>query len=139
MDRLELRTRFAASVEKVRLGSIDLDFYIHKLSALDRARMADKYRILERDSKSDAPSDDATERMTVGAQAFIISRGLVTEAGVRIYKDDEVSAIVEEFPCDALDQLAMKILRHSGIGEAEVDLVKNSEPALSAVSNSVSE
>jgi hypothetical protein len=125
MDRLELRTRFASRIEKFRLEDFDMEVNLRGLSALDRARVIDKYRLLEKEQNG----ENVMEKMTTETQCFIVSRGLVTEGGERIYKDDEAGLLAGEIPCKALDAISKKILSISGMGgnDAE-DKAKNSAP-----------
>ena len=129
MDRLELRTRFAGRIEKFRLDEFDMDVWLRGLSALDRARVVDKYRVLDKVKDS----DNALETLTVETQCYIVSRGLVDEKGSRIYSESDVPQIADEMPCKALDAIAKRILEISGMSAVTVDdQIKNSNPTPSA-------
>ena len=131
MDRLEFRNKFSSRIEQFRLEEFEMDVHLKELSALDRAKVIDTYKILDKDKESAA----AFQTMTLEAQCFIVSRGLVDEHGVRIYKDDEKQAMAEEIPCKALDALSKRILTISGMTQtAATELVKNSEPSPSVAS-----
>lgn len=116
MDRLELRTKFAGKIEAFFLEEFGIDVYLRSLSALERARIVDKYRKLDKGKDGDAAT---FEEMTIEAQCYIVSRGLVDEKGVRVYKDDEAEAIAEEIPCKALDAISKRILFISGMSAKE--------------------
>ena len=124
MDRLELRTKFAGRIEQFRLDDFEMDLYLRPLSALERAKIVDKHKKLEKTNKD---SDTALETLTIETQCFIVARGLVDEKGGRIYKDDEADAIAAEIPCKALDRISAKILEISGM-TARPDAIKNSDP-----------
>jgi hypothetical protein len=129
MDRLEFRNKFSGRIEQFRLEEFEMDVHLKGLSALDRAKVIDTYKILDKDKES----ADAFQKMTLEAQCFIVSRGLVDEHGVRIYKDDEKQAMAEEIPCRALDSLSKRILTISGMTQGTTtELVKNSEPSPNA-------
>ena len=131
MDRLEFRNKFSSRIELFRLEEFEMDVHLKGLSALDRAKVIDTYKILDKDKES----ADAFQKMTLEAQCFIVSRGLVDEHGVRIYKDDEKQAMAEEIPCKALDALSKRILTISGMTQGTTtELVKNSEPSPNVVS-----
>jgi len=129
MDRLELRTKFAGRIEKFRLDEFDITVHLRPLSALERAKIVDKHRTLNKDSET------ALETLTIQSQCFIVGRGLVDAKGNRIYKDDEADAIADEIPCKALDQISAKILEISGMSAKGADDIKNSETAPSGGSS----
>lgn len=131
MDRLELRTKFSSRIETVRLEKYDMTLHIRPLSALERAKTFDKYRELSKGT--DAQS--MFETMTIEAQCFIASRGLVTESGAQVYRADEAAALAEEFPGDALDLIVKYVLHISGMDKSE-DAEKNSTPTLNAAFSS---
>lgn len=133
MDRLELRTKFAGKVEKLPLPEFDTEVFVRSLSALDRARVLDKFKVLNKEMEADG----ALVRMTTEAQCFIVARGLVDQSGNRTYSDEEVAAIGEEIPSKALDAISRKILSLSGIGETAEDPLKNSDPTPNAALTSV--
>lgn len=133
MDRLELRTKFAGRIETFRLADSDIEVNLRSLSALDRAKIVDKFKILAKAQED----EKALERLTIESQCFIVARGLVNESGARIYQDDEMAAIAEEFPCKALDELSKRILEMSGMSENQSDRLKNSEPTPNAAGSSV--
>lgn len=133
MDRLELKTKFAGRIKQFRLEEFDLDLHLHELSALDRAKLVDKYRVL--DKTKDA--ENQLENVTIQTQCFIVSRGLVDAGGKRIYADDEADKIAEEFPCNAIDKISQQILVISGmIAKAQDEAIKNSRPDLNGSSSS---
>lgn len=132
MDRVELRAKFSAKIEKFRVDEFDLDVSLRRLSAMDRAKLGDAYKALQK-----ADVEQSNKAATVEIQCRVISRGLVTESGVRMYGDDELEAIAEEFPASALDSIAKQILSISGLSANVEDTVKNSEPAPIAASASV--
>lgn len=133
MDRVELRAKFAGRIEPFRLEEFDLNLHIRRLSALARARLGDKFTLLQGGDKV-----SSNETAVIEVQSRIVAEGLVDEHGVRIYRDDEATAIAEEFPGTALDKLSNKILEISGIGASvQENLVKNSETVQSAASPSV--
>lgn len=127
MDRLELRAKFASRIEPFRLESFGLDVNLRGLSALERAKLVDKYRVLDKQKDT----DNALETLTVETQCFIVSRGLVDEKGSRIYSDDEAPKIAEEFPCKAIDEIAKQILAISGMSGTQAEEIKNSQPTTS--------
>jgi len=133
MDRVELRNKLSGRIEKFRLDEYETDVYVRPLSALDRARIVDKYRALNKAEESDS----AFETMTIETQCYVVSRGLVDEGGKRLYLDDEAPKIAEEFPCKALDALSKKILALSGMDGGQVDAEKNSQPVPNEDSNYV--
>jgi len=123
MDRLELRTKFASRIERIRLEDFDgMELNIRPLSALERAKIVDKHKKLSKDSEI------ALETLTIETQCFIVARGLVDEKGARIYKDDEAAAIAAEIPCKALDEISAKILEISGMSAKASEALKNSNP-----------
>ena len=130
MDRLELRTKFASRIDKFRLEEFEVDVYLRPLSALERAKIVDKYRALEKIKEA----ENALETLTVEAQCYIVSRGLVDAQGARTYKDEEAQSLAEEFPCKALDAISRRILEISGMSAA-ADPVKNSDPTPNADSS----
>ncbi len=116
MDRLELRTKFAGKIEAFQIEDFGIEVHLRSLSALERARIVDKYKLLEKGRES---GETSFEKMTTEAQCYIVSRGLVDEGGNRIYKDDEAASIADEVPCKALDALSKKILAISGMTGTE--------------------
>jgi hypothetical protein len=132
MDRVELRAKFAGRIEPFRLDEFDLDVHIKRLSALARAKLGDRYKSLT--SGEDAK---AAENAVIEVQCRVVAEGLVDEHGTRIYRDDELSAIADEFPATALDQLSARILAISGLGISPEITVKNLNPTTSVDSASV--
>ena len=133
MDRLELRTKFASLVEPFRLDEYDMNLHVRKLSALERAKFAEACRVSDRSRDA----DNMLEVVTKSVSAFVVSRGLVNEDGSRIYRDDELEQITEEFPADALDTIAEKILVISKLKKPVDEEIKNSETVPSDSSSSV--
>lgn len=130
MDRIEFRTALASRIEKFRLDECGLDVFVKKLSALDRARIVDRHRALEKAEDS----GHQLETVTKETQCYIVARGLVDEKGGRLYKDDELQAVAEEIPATELDALSRKILSISGMGSTEP--VPNSNPTRNEPSSS---
>jgi len=124
MDRLELRKQFSGRIHSFKLDD-SIEVHIRELTALERAKLVDKYRVLEKSKDA----DNALETLTVEAQCFIASRGLVDEHGARIYSDDEAAKLAEEFPCKLLDRLSLQILTVSGLLKPQDETIKNSETA----------
>ena len=131
MDRLEFRSKFSERVEKFRLDDFDADLHLRPLSALERAQIIDKHTALGKIQNG----DNSFEKLTIEAQCFIVSRGLVNESGNRIYKDEELRELAEEVPGKVLDAISNRILTISGMTEPQENVAKNSEPAPNAGSN----
>jgi hypothetical protein len=128
MNIFEIREKFSCLVEVYRLEEISMDVYLRPLSALDRAKVIDKYRSLDKAKDS----ENAMESMTINAQCFIVARGLVDEKGNPCCKPEEAAMLAEMFPANALDGLSRKILEMSGIGGAAqtiTDQAKNLNPS----------
>lgn len=128
MDRVELRKKFAGKIQKFRLDEFDLDLNLRGLSGLARAKLGDKFKLLDK-----VEADNAAETAVIEVQCRVVAQGLVDESGQRIYRDDEYAAIAEEIPATALDKISKEILRISGLGSTEIaDAAKNSNPTPSA-------
>ena len=128
MDRVTLRQKLSSRIEQFRLDEFDVDVYLRPLSALARARLGDRFTSL-RDSST-------AENSVIELQCRVVAEGLVTESGARIYQNDELQALAEEFPATALDRISGKILAMSGLGGSVSDVIKNSEPTPSDSSSS---
>ncbi len=132
MDRVELRAKFAGRIEGFRLDEFECDLHLRRLSAMARAKLGDKFNLLQ---SSDAMAK--AETAVIEVQCRIVAEGLVDEHGARLYQNDELQAIAEEFPATALDRISKEILRISGLAKDEPEaLAKNSEPTPSADSPS---
>lgn len=140
MDRVELRTKFSGHIEKFDLDGYEFPVYLRELSALDRAKVLDKFRTQTKNSETD---ENFLQNMTIESQCYIVCKGLVDESGKRTYQDDETQSIAEEIPGKALDAISQKILELSGLTAPQVkessgpDESKNSVPVLSESSSSV--
>ena len=125
MDRLQLKTKFAERLEDFELEDYGLKLKLRPLSALERAKIVDKHKKLERTNRD---SDNAIENVTIETQCFIVARGLVNETGNRIYQDDEAQQLAEEIPCKALDKISARILEISGMTATAATELKNFSP-----------
>jgi hypothetical protein len=123
----------ASRVEKVQLDEYGVELFIRPLSALERAKIIDKYGTLSKD-KENSPS---FETITIETQCFVVCRGLVEENGKRLYGDDEAQKLAEEFPCEALDQLSKRIMTLSGMDKKQDNLIKKSNSTPNADSSIV--
>jgi hypothetical protein len=132
MDRVALREKLAGRIEQVRLDDYDIELFVRPLSALERAKIVDRYGLLSKDKVT------SLETLTIETQCFIVCRGLVEENGKRLYADDEAEKIAEEFPCSVLDQLSKQILTLSKMDQPPEEQIKNSNPTTNEDSSSVS-
>ena len=124
MDRLELRTKFSSRVDKIRLEDYDLDVFIRRLTALERAQFAEACRVTNKNRED----DNMLEIVTVKVSAYVVAHGLCDEKGNRFYKDDELQKVAEEFPADALDAIAELIVVLSKLKQPLTDEIKNLNP-----------
>jgi hypothetical protein len=124
MDRVALREKLASRVEKIRLEEYGIELFVRPLSALERARVVDKYGLLSKDKEK----PPLMETFTIENQCFIVCRGLVQENGKRVYGDDEAEKLADEFPCLVLDRLSTQILILSGMDKSPDEQIKNWSP-----------
>jgi hypothetical protein len=131
MDRLEVRKRMDALIVEFRLPGADEVWRLRPLCGLARVKSSEYYtRIRE---CGDEPTLERT-RLTMETQCFVISQGLVDEAGARIYRDEDAASIAEELAATVMDALSEKIMEISTVkaGDAEKNL--RAVPASSSVS-----
>jgi hypothetical protein len=122
---MDSKKRFASRIEQFRLDSTGEEFLVCPLTARERARLIDTYRVLEGGDKS-----HQLENITTEAQAFIIARGLMADKdGARKYQDSEMDSISDDFLGDDMDEICRKILEISRMGKTSGDELKNSNPA----------
>ena len=122
MDRVSLRAKFAGALVDYTLEEFDIPLKLRALSALDRARIVDRFAALQ---KLDV--DNKVEKQTIQNQCYIVARGLMDDTGNPMYPDDELEKVAAEIPSKALDKISSQILEISGIN-AKAEPVKNLPP-----------
>lgn len=127
MNREQLHSRASGRIEKVRLGD-GTEVSVRPLSALDRARVFDRYNAL----KSSNGNEPTLEEI-VKTQCFVVSRGLVDESGRLLYQEEDTAAISADL-WDSIDELAAKIIELNR--KAKEDAEKNLQTTPSAISSS---
>jgi hypothetical protein len=132
MNKAELRAKFAAKVQTVPMESYGVSFNIRPMSALEKAQLIDKHKAALKVAEG---AEISVEKVMKEVQCFSISKTLIDDHGNRIYGDSETDQIASDFPCDALDFLAKKIMIISGIDKEEEEIIKNSKPTASDASN----
>jgi|WetSurMetagenome_2_1015567.scaffolds.fasta_scaffold1378369_1 hypothetical protein len=130
MNREQLRNRISGRIEKVRLED-DSEVFIRRLSALDRARLFDRYK-----GKTAEEIAGQTREEIVKNECFIVSRGLVLEDGSLVYPDEDPEVISDEIDWESIDLISTRILKISGLSKKEEE-EKNSPPTLNVDSSSV--
>jgi hypothetical protein len=125
MNKSELRVKFAAKVQVVPMKSYDCSFTIRPMSALEKAQLIDKHKAALKIADGEEIS---VEKVMKEVQCYAVSKTLIDDNGNRLYADAEVDQIATDFPCDALDFLAKKIMIISGIEQEEDETIKNSDP-----------
>jgi hypothetical protein len=110
MNRDELERKFRGRVLEFRATGFEDAFYLKSLSGLGRVKASELYAAIKAVDEG-APAERL--RVTLEAQCFVISQGLVDEAGERLYPAGEDAAIGDLLPCGLIDQLSEEIMRIS--------------------------
>ncbi len=136
MDRLELRTKFAGRIEKFRLEEFDLEVYLRRLTAFERAKYFQQYEKIQT-ARSSGEKAEVLQDFAKEVQCFVVGCCLVDETGKRIYEGEEADKLGDEIPCTALDDIYKQILFISRLNAGEVsEKEKNLLPTPNASSSS---
>ena len=129
MDREKVSNIFSCKIKKVILEEYGKEeIHIKKLSHMARCIFFDMYE----EARKSGKSADISKSM-----AFICARSLVDPEGKRLYQDDELDRIYDEYTPEALDDICKKILDVSGISAESEDQEKNVISRQNEDSNSV--
>ena len=107
--RESLQAAFRRRIKKFHVAPLDADVFIRPLSGAARAQIGDAFESLPKDG----PGRQAPLMREVSARA--IAFGLVTEDGIRLYSDDDLDVIIQEFDAEVLDLIATEISKISGM------------------------
>ena len=103
---MDSKKRLASRIEAFRLEETGEELLLCPLSARERGRLMDTYRVIDQGG-----TDHQFENVSIQAQAFIIARGLVTDReGTRKYQDSEMESIPDDFLGEDIDSICERIL-----------------------------
>lgn len=121
MNREQLEQRAAGKIEKVLLAD-GAEVFVRPLSALDRARILDRYRQINTEHPDNEPIEDI-----VTTQCLIVARSLIDpETRNLLYPEEDLDAISNEIDWKSMDAIAKRVIDISGLG-AKDDPEKNSQ------------
>jgi hypothetical protein len=107
--RESLEAAFRRRIKKFHVEPLDADVFLRPLSGAARAQIGDAFESLPKEG----PGRQAPLMREVSARA--VAFGLVTEDGTRLYADDDLDVIIQEFEAQVLDLIATEISRISGM------------------------
>jgi hypothetical protein len=130
MNREQLRSRASGRIEKFRLDD-GSEVFIRPLSALDRARILDRYKEIR-----ETQGDKQNLEEVIKSQCFILTRSIVDgESKKLLYPEDDETVVADEIDWPSMDAIAARVIEISGMAVKD-EAEKNLQPTPSGDSNS---